>query len=194
MKVFEMFLNEEELEFGMKIVSIVEDPAMDSEYVMLAEQSEQVELAAVEDEQMLYGAIMIPNKRILRMPKEGEPYFVTFSANTIKQTARRFMKQGLQGNVDMEHSRDIIDGATVVEAWLVTDPNNDKSNALGIDVPEGTLMVGTHIEDKEQWVQLKDSKKTGFSLDGSFRRKPIEEQSIGELLLSAVEAYKSKNQ
>jgi len=42
----------------------------------------------------------------------------------------------------------------------------DKSTALGINVPVGTWMVGVHAEHDEAWELAKEGMVKGFSIEG----------------------------
>ena len=186
MKVFEMILSEQELEFGMNIISIVDTPATDEEYIMMSEQQlENVQLASDEERQMLYGVVLQPDKKVLRIPKDGsEPYYIMFSRNTVRDVSRRFLTQGKQGNVDLEHSKEILEGVDITESWLVEDSKLDKAVALGLNVTDGDWIVGTYVSDKKLWGELKDSKKTGFSVDGVLHRKEVLKNPV-DILMSA---------
>lgn len=191
MKVYEMILAEDDLEFGMNIISIVDDPANQEEFLMLSKQTENLQLASDEERQMLYGVVLSPDQKVLRNPEGEDPYYITFSAPTIRDVSRRFMSLGKQNNVDLEHSRDILEGVTVTESWLVEDTENDKTKALGLNASDGAWVIGTHIPDKEQWLQLKASNKTGFSVDGRLHRKLVEDKPV-DILMELIQMAKDK--
>ena len=68
-----------------------------------------------------------------------------------------------------------MDGVTVVESWIVTDPQNDKSNALGFkDIPKNTWMVSYKVDNNELWEKVKSGEVQGFSIEGVFSKNIIE--------------------
>ena len=68
MKIIELILDEEQDEIGVDAISIVESPAIESDFVAL--KNEEIKLAEVDkDKRILMGALLIPNKPILLMIK-----------------------------------------------------------------------------------------------------------------------------
>ena len=66
MDIIELILDEENEEMvGIDAVSIVENPAIESDFITLA--SEEIQLAKIDEEKkLLLGAALIPNKPIFR--------------------------------------------------------------------------------------------------------------------------------
>lgn len=157
---------------GVSAISIVDLPAIESEFIALskdghAEKHNRKFMFAQEGEQrMLYGAAMIPDVLILRQGKEGEDYYVRFSKQLIKDVAHDFMKNHLQSNVNLMHSV-MVKGITIVETWT-KDTEQDKAGGLGIDVPVGTWMVGMKVDSDEAWDFVRQGMFTGFSIEGDF--------------------------
>ena len=96
-KIVELIIDEnsEENKDGVFAISLVESPAMESDFIALSKEDKKVEVQfATQDEekQLLTGAVLIPNKQILRIDKEtGADYFVYFSRNTIRKASELFM-------------------------------------------------------------------------------------------------------
>ena len=76
-----------------------------------------------------------------------------------------------------------MQGATVVESWIVKDEKNDKSNALGFDVPANTWMVSYKVDNDELWSKVKSGEVSGFSIEGVFSKNIVQmnEESVDEL-------------
>ena len=71
MKIIELILDEEQEESGIDAISIVENPAIESDFVAL--NSQEIKLAEVDKEKkILLGALLIPNKPIYRNGAEGD--------------------------------------------------------------------------------------------------------------------------
>ena len=92
-----------------------------------------------------------------------------------------------------EHQEIELQGATVVESWIVKDPTNDKSNALGFDVPANTWMVSYKVDNDELWSKVKSGEVSGFSIEGVFSKNIIQmsEESTDEL--EQIESLLSDN-
>ena len=65
MKTIELYIDEENEFSGIEAISVVENPAIEEDFIALKKQ--QVKLAEVDREKrILMGAALIPNKKILR--------------------------------------------------------------------------------------------------------------------------------
>ena len=169
MNIVELLLDEENEVTGIEAVSIVENPAIESDFIALAEQ--EIKLAKVdEDKRILMGAALIPNKPIFRKQND-EMFYVYFSKETVRRAAELFFKNGNQNNATLEHSMGIED-LTVFESWIVEDTKMDKSAKYGLDVPEGTWMISMKVENDEVWNDyIKSGKVKGFSIEGYFANR-----------------------
>jgi len=186
MKIIELILDEEEFDTGVDAISIVESPAIESDFVALKNQ--EIKLAEVDKEKkILMGALLIPNKPIYRNGSEGE-YYIYFSKDTIVKASQMFLQNGKQSNSTLEHSK-ALNGLTLVESWLVEDDVMDKSRKYGLDVPVGTWMGSVKVNNDDVWNEyVKTNKVKGFSIEGYFADKmeapkeAIEEQMAAQLL------------
>ena len=168
MKLYELLIDENDLLLsGVHALSIVENPAIQSDFIALGDQKPVLLAEVNKDKQILMGAALIPNKPIYR--KDGdEEYYVYFSKETIAKTAEAFFRNNNQNNATLEHA-EVLDNMTVFESWIVEDPEFDKSKKYGLEVPAGTWMVSMKVDDKDVWDNyVKDNKVFGFSIEGKF--------------------------
>lgn len=168
MKLYELLIDENDLLLsGVHALSIVENPAIQSDFIALGDQKPILLAEVNKDKQILMGAALIPNKPIYR--KDGdEEYYVYFSKETIAKTAEAFFRNNNQNNATLEHA-EVLDNMTVFESWIVEDPEFDKSKKYGLEVPAGTWMVSMKVDDKDVWDNyVKDNKVFGFSIEGKF--------------------------
>ena len=165
-KVIELIIDEENEISGIDAISIVDDPAIQEDFIMLS--SQEVKLAEVDQEkQILMGPALIPNKKIYRKSGEDE-YFIYFSKETVRKASELFLTKGNQNNATLEHDGK-LDGLSVVESWIIDDTNQDKSRKYGFDLPSGTWMVSMKVYDDEVWSDyVKTGKVKGFSIEGHF--------------------------
>lgn len=186
MRIIELILDEEDFDAGVEAISIVENPAIESDFVALKNQ--EVKLAEVNSEKkILMGPLLIPNKPIYRNGSEGE-YYIYFSKETIEKASQMFLQNGNQSNSTLEHAK-ALNGLTLVESWLVEDKAKDKSAVYGLDVPVGTWMGSVKVNNDSVWNEFVKTKKVkGFSIEGYFADKmeapkeAIEEQMAEQLL------------
>ena len=186
MRIIELILDEEQLDAGVEAISIVESPAIESDFVALKNQ--EIKLAEVDKEKkILMGALLIPDKPIYRNGSEGE-YYIFFSKDTIVKASQMFLQNGNQSRSTLEHAQ-ALNGLTLVESWIVEDKAKDKTALYGLDVPVGTWMGSVKVNNEDVWNEyVKTNKVKGFSIEGYFADKmeapkeAIEEQMAEQLL------------
>jgi|TARA_R110000744_G_scaffold88405_1_gene172343 hypothetical protein len=166
MKIIELILDEEQEDSGIEAISIVESPAIESDFVAL--NSQEIKLAEINKEKkILLGALLIPNKPIFRSGEEGD-YYIFFSKETIVKASQMYLKNGYQNNSTLEHDQ-ALKGLTLVESWIVEDELQDKSRKYGLNVPVGTWMGAVKVNNDEIWQEyVKTNKVKGFSIEGYF--------------------------
>jgi hypothetical protein len=99
--IFELFIDEENEWGGIEAISIVENPAIEEDFIAL--KSQEVKLAEVNAEKrILMGAALIPNKKIYRRNGEQE-YYIHFSEDTVRKASQLFLSRGKQNNSTLEH-------------------------------------------------------------------------------------------
>ena len=195
MKIIELILDEEQDDIGVDAISIVESPAIESDFVALKNQ--EIKLAEVDKEKkILMGALLIPDKPIYRNGSEGE-YYIFFSKDTIVKASQMFLQNGKQSNSTLEHNQ-ALNGLTLVESWIVEDKVKDKTALYGLDVPVGTWMGSVKVNNDDVWNEyVKTNKVKGFSIEGYFADKmeaPKEnvEEQLSEELLSKIKSILNK--
>jgi hypothetical protein len=188
MNLIELVIDELDKESGVDAISIVENPAIESNFVAL--KSEEVKLAEVSAEKkILMGAVLIPEKPIYRKNEDDE-YYIYFSKDTVNKASQLFFKNGNQSNWTFEHENK-ISGLTVVESWIVEDKEKDKSSIYNLNVPVGTWMASVKVDDDKLWNEfVKTGKVKGFSLEGYFadklEKKLTKQPTQDEMLIQQI--------
>ena len=144
MRIVELILDEDQEDAGIEAISIVESPAIESDFVAL--KAEEIKLAEIDkDKRILLGALLIPNKPIYRNGDEGD-YYIFFSKDTIVKASQMYLKNGYQNNSTLEHAQ-ALKGLTLVESWIVESETQDKSRKYGLNVPVGTWMGAVKVNN-----------------------------------------------
>lgn len=176
MELYKVYF-EEETEGELYGISIVDDPANKYEFLALSEEFTEIELKASDKEKKtLTGVVLIPNQKITRYTKDRGYFQIYFEDETIERVSQDFFKKGYQRNSTYNHLDDLwLKGTTVVESWIVEDPNNDKSSALGFkNLPKGTWMITMKLSD-ELWDEyIKTGKAKGFSVDAYMQLEKVQ--------------------
>ena len=168
MRIIELILDEDEA-IGVEAISVVENPAIESDFIALNNQ--EIKLAEINKEKrLLMGALLIPNKPIYR--KSGkEEYYIFFSKDTIARASQMYLQNGNQSQSTLEHDKQ-LKGLTLVESWIVEDKEKDKTALYGLDVKVGTWMGSVKVDNDEIWNDyVKSGKVKGFSIEGYFADK-----------------------
>ena len=86
MKIVELILDDNEDLTGIEAISIVENPAIEEDFIAL--KGEILTLKEVDKEKkILLGALLVPNKPIYR--KNGdEEYYIYFSRETVRKASQ----------------------------------------------------------------------------------------------------------
>lgn len=163
--------------------SLVTEPAVEELFVAFSENKEIVEKFADEKKHMITGVVAIPNKPIYRRDPDGEEYDIVFSADAIESMAKKFMKDFRQKNVTLQHQED-ADGIYMVEQWIKTSDEYDKSLSLGFskDIPIGAWFQTYYVDSNDVWQRIMSGELRGFSLEcvlgvEEFEKQIFEEQT-----------------
>ena len=169
MRIVELILDEEQEAAGIEAISVVENPAIEEDFVAL--KAEEIKLAEVSGEKkILMGALLVPNKPIYRRSGEDE-YYIYFSKDTVLKASQMYLMNGNQNNSTLEHQYE-LSGLSLVESWIVEDEVHDKSRKYGMEVPVGTWMGTVKVNNEEVWEKfVKTGKVKGFSIEGYFADK-----------------------
>jgi len=186
--IYELVIEDENID-EVFAVSLVSEPAIESNFIFF--DKENVQFAALNDEKRLVmGAILIPNKQILRIDGEGKPYHVFFKPETIKKLSEMYLKKKYTDKSTLEHNEK-INGVTLVESWIKESITKDKSALYNLNVPVGTWMGTFKIDNDEIWNDyVKTGEVKGFSIEGLFGHNLVQQAKIefeADTILSDLE-------
>jgi hypothetical protein len=191
MKLFELTIDDEFLD-EIFAISLVEEPAIESNFVWF--NKEKVQFEKIDNEKRLVvGPVLIPNKKILRIDGEGQNYEVFFKPETIEKLAQGYLKKGYQSKSTLEHDKK-VSGVTLVESWIKTS-KLDKSNSYGLNLPIGSWVGMFKVDNDEIWNDyVKNGEVKGLSIEGIFSHKLVQQSKVNVDSLSEKEASYLLNQ
>lgn len=161
--IYDIVLDDQSLTQGVGFISLVDEPAIQVDWIKLAKESSVMNFKVSKDRQMLYGPFLIPNMLIYRYDDNMGEYYVRFKADQIEKISSKFNKDLNSRNINLQHSDTKVDGY-VAENWIID--GVDKSNKLGFDLPQGTWFGGVKIDDTELWnSMIKSDEVKGFSVE-----------------------------
>jgi hypothetical protein len=161
--IFDIILNEDDLNQGVGMISLVDNPAIGVDWIKLSKQA-QISFKADKERQMLYGPFLIPNMLIYRQDEVNGEYYVRFSKQEIDKIATKFNEDLNSKNINLMHTDTKVD-AFVAQNWVI-EGEQDKSRNLGFDLPEGAWFGGVKIKDQNFWNEkVKNDEVKGFSVE-----------------------------
>lgn len=198
MKIVELKLEEGNTGEGITAISLVKHPAIEKNWVafsdnpeMVAKPDKRFAFKTIDEEQRIVaGPAMIPDKLIYRIDPDGEEYFVFFTVDTIRELSEGFLYQGKQNNMTLEHES-TLNGLSVVESWLVEDPEKDKSAMYGFELPVGSWFVKVKVLNDDVWELVKEDAVSGFSVEGVFTSELIK-NSKPKMKAEKLDGYLAK--
>lgn len=171
--VFEALINDEA--DGMVRISLVDLPAVMSDFQTFAGQKPQRFAVADEDQRLIRGVIMRADFPIYRRDESGE-YYLIYKADTIRQMAEKYLAESRQNAVDTMHDGNEVDGVQMVQ-YFIKDTEKGIAPAGFEDIADGSLFAEFHCTNDEVWEQVKAGTFRGFSLEGYFGFRPDTDQA-----------------
>lgn len=197
MRIVELILDEQHVTSGIDAISIVEAPAIESNFVAL--KSHEVKFAKVDEEKrILMGPILIPDKPIYRkqiVDGELDEFYIYFSKDTVRKASQMYLLNGKQNNATIEHELK-LQGVCMVETWIKEDMEKDKSAIYGMNDPIGTWMGCLKVTNDDVWENdVKTGKVKGFSIEGYFadKMKMSKTPSVLDEVRELLDEYRKSN-
>lgn len=161
---------------GVVRVSLVDDPAVQSQFEFFRNADRTPAMYAVQDEErrIVRGVILRADYPIFRRDNPQDPgYYVTFSADVIRQAAERLLAEGHANDVNLMH----VDGSDVQGVQMVQ--LFVKDSAAGIDpegfdgIADGSLFAEYHVTNDDVWDEIKAGTFKGFSVEIYYTLIPV---------------------
>lgn len=180
---------------GMFVISIVDNPAVETMFVTLSEDIKPMEFKIEnEDQHIVKGVIMRASFPLYRRDKNGKEYYIEYSPEVIEKMSQKFLKEGYQENVDRNHSFELIDGIELQQIFI-SDKENGINPAGFEDIEDHSLFAVYKVTDEELWKEVKEG-TFGFSLAGDFLIEETpdpEEEEIMSMIERLAEKLRKTN-
>lgn len=174
---------------GMFCVSLVSEPAVESNFLYFNEQRKPLQFKVDnEEKRVVTGVIMRCNHPIYRIGMSGMEYYITFDKETLEVMAEKWLKEGLQGNVNLQHNPDAyVDGVLLKEVYFKDIERGINPQGFE-DIEDGSLFGTYHILNDDVWGLVKSGEFKGYSLEGYFNCEEVEmsEAETEETLLNDI--------
>lgn len=168
------------LDSDVYAVSLVDDPAIEETFIALGKEKPLRIFLEENEKRIVMGAVLVPDKPIYRN-QDGEEFYITFSADTIEKLAHDFLRMGRNYNFSYQHDG-AVEGVSVIESWIVSDTEMDKSAQYGMKLPKGTWVMAAKIDNEELWRSIKNGDAKGFSIEAIVNLDEIKLKKDNEIM------------
>ena len=184
--VYDAIISDEET--GMFRISLVDDPAVMSNFQAFDAHKKPM-MYAIQDEEkrLVRGCIMRSDFPIYRRDEKMGEYYVIYKAEEIRKMAEKYLMEGRQNDVNLMHQEGSdVDGVQMVQYFI----KGDGIQVDGFDdCADGSLFGEFHVVNDDIWAEIKAGTYKGFSLEGVFDLVPEQDkddiQEIVDLLEGA---------
>ena len=174
--VYDAIISDEET--GMFRISLVDDPAVMSNFQAFDAKKKPV-MYAIQDEEkrLVRGCIMRADFPIYRRDEQMGEYYIIYKAEEIRKMAEKYLLEGRQNDVNLMHREGSdVDGVQMVQYFI----KGDGIQVDGFDdCADGSLFGEFHVVNDDIWAEIKAGTYKGFSLEGVFDLVP--EQNKDEI-------------
>ena len=187
--VFEALVTDAET--GMFRISLVDDPAVMSDF-MAFDKQRRPQMYSVQDEEkrLVRGVVMRADFPIYRYSAGIGEYYVIYKAQTIRDMAEKYLAESRQNDVNLMHEEGSdVEGVQLVQ-WFI---KGDGVTVEGFDdIADGSLFAEFHIVNDEIWEAVKEGTYKGFSLEGVFDMVPERDVEKVEAIEETTENFQSQ--
>jgi hypothetical protein len=193
-EVFELVIDTDD-ESGVTAIALVDQPAIDSNWMAFSQQSEYKFAVKDEEKRIIEGYFMVADLLIPRIGENGEKFFVKFSAKTIEQIREKQSRLGLNNNFNLMHDpRQIAEGVYMLDNLIIDNERGKVAPKEFEKVPNGSLWGSAKVDNDEIWEQVKNGEFKGFSVEGMFKQlEPVtmDEETINKIIKTIQDFEKS---
>ena len=185
--VYDALITDEET--GMMKISLVDDPAVMSDFQAFDNIRKMQMYSVTDDEKRLVrGVVMRADFPIYRRDERMGEYYIIYKPETIRAMAEKYLAESRQNDVNVMHSTD-VDGVQMVQ-WFI---KGDGVSVDGFDdIADGSLFAEFHILNDEVWEAVKSGEYKGFSLEGFFDLAPERDKAQVEEIVDDLDGQFSR--
>lgn len=172
---------------GVSIMSIVDDPAVEKNFMKFSKQRQTAKYSLNNEKQIITGVAIRADYPIYRN-ESGEEFYTLFDANVIEKLVYKFMRESRNSFVNINHEEKAKD-IYLFESFIFRDKHKEVYPEFK-DIAPGSWMVSYKVDDKEVWEKVKSGDLNGFSIELYGQLLPYKKQ---ESLKEIIDLYNSIN-
>lgn len=162
----------EELEQGIDATALVENPAIQRNWMAFKEHKDFKFKTHNEEKRILAGALMVADFPMYRN-MNGKEFFVKFSSETIEQLADRMVLNNKLTAFNFEHDSKKELADMHIQQFFIINTDLGMDTPKGFDeLPNGSLFAFVKVNNEQVWNDyVKTGIVKGFSIEGNFATK-----------------------
>ena len=162
----------EELEQGIDATALVENPAIQRNWMAFKEHKDFKFKTHSEDKRILAGALMVADFPMYRN-MNGKEFFVKFSSETIEQLADRMVLNNKLTAFNFEHDAKKELADMHIQQFFIINTELGVNTPMGFEeLPNGSLFAFVKVNNEQVWNDyVKTGIVKGFSIEGNFATK-----------------------
>lgn len=168
-KLYDISIDPTDFETGLNAISLVENPAVEVDFLAFAKDESAVLQFADEERHIITGIALLADTPIYRIAPDRTEYYVRFTKDCIRQLVEKYFKFGLTNSVNIEHKdNQFVDGVTMLESYIIDKERGICPNEFA-SAPDGSWVVSYKVSNLDVWSKIKSGEVKGFSVQGLFR-------------------------
>jgi hypothetical protein len=183
-------------------VGLVLQPAIERNWHTFSAEEPAIEhkfTVVDEEKKILGGFLMIAEQPIYRKDEDGTEYYVKFTAESIARIVNKLAKSGKPLSFNLNHDDNLpVKGAYLLSHFIIDSKLGMKTPDNFTPAPDGSWFGYVKIEDDAVWEMAKSGEIRGFSVEGYFNDKKVDEaeqkeyEDIKNKIISNMEFNKLK--
>jgi hypothetical protein len=189
--VYKLTINEFDEETGIDFVSLVENAAIQKDFLAFSESPIKF---AIQDEEkrIVTGAAMIADLPIYRRDEVRGEYYVVFDKESIFKIAKKWARSNQYNAVNTHHKTPIADGVSLFESYRIDRERGVMPPKGFEEVAAGSWFVSYLIDNDDVWAKVKSGEFKGFSVEGVFDFPEEKDEQILEALKEVLSKWNGK--
>ena len=189
--VYKLDINEFDEETGIDFVSLVENAAIQKDFLAFSETPIKF---AIQDEEkrIVTGAAMIADLPIYRRDDIRGEYYVVFDKESIFKIAKKWARSNQYNSVNAHHKTPIMNGVSLFESYIIDRERGVMPPKGFEEVADGSWFVSYLIDNEEVWSKVKSGEFKGFSVEGVFDFPVDADEQLIEEMKSLLSKWNGK--
>ena len=186
--VYDALITDEET--GMMKISLVDDPAVMSDFLAFDNIRKMQMYSVTDDEKRLVrGVVMRADFPIYRRDERMGEYYIIYKPETIRKMAEKYLAESRQNILNAMHRGEDLPDIYMVQYFI----KGDGVSVDGFDdIADGSLFAEFHILNDEVWEAVKSGEYKGFSLEGFFDLAPERDKAQVEEIVDDLDGQFSR--